>query len=79
MRVKCDTCGKNISKEPCEVKRFKHHFCNKKCYIEYRIKHPNKNKGKRDMGPQRKLRKFAELRKNGFIDIKKVNGMFEKP
>lgn len=32
MKVKCETCGKIHKKSPCEVKKYKHHYCSKKCH-----------------------------------------------
>lgn len=33
--VKCDWCGKLIKKYPRDIRRTKHHFCNKACYDTY--------------------------------------------
>lgn len=39
VKLKCDNCGKIIEKRPCDIKRDKYHFCNKKCRGEWRSKH----------------------------------------
>ena len=44
MKVICDNCGKSISKSPRDLKGTNHTFCNRKCYIKYRRKHPEEFK-----------------------------------
>lgn len=42
MQIKCDNCGKMFAKKRCLVEVNKHNFCCKACYLDYRIKHPEK-------------------------------------
>lgn len=37
--VECDSCGKIIRREATEVRRSKHHFCNRKCQGEWHSEH----------------------------------------
>lgn len=39
IKVICDACGKHIDKALWEVKKYKHHFCNRSCYAEWQSKH----------------------------------------
>ena len=66
MMVKCDNCGKKVNIHGKKRKSWKHHFCNRDCYIEYKRKHPRHSKNhnkKYNWNMQRKLSKLAELRK----------------
>ena len=38
IKVVCENCGKIIKREPKDIKRRKHHFCNRKCDGEWRRK-----------------------------------------
>lgn len=38
VKVVCDNCGTNVEKDPCEIKKHKHHFCNRKCQAEWASK-----------------------------------------
>jgi len=64
MKVKCDECGKITHKKPRQIQKYKHHFCNKNCYLNYMRKHSRVVicNGV-NMKPFRKLKKFAQLRK----------------
>jgi len=65
MLMKCDYCGKNITKSRKE-KRWKHHFCNSVCYMNYVKEHPEKyakNGYKCNKRPFNKLVEYAEIRK----------------
>jgi len=67
MLTKCDNCGKQINIHGKKRKSWKHHFCNRFCYTEYRLKHPEMmyyNKKAYNWDMQKKLAKLAELRKN---------------
>lgn len=51
MKIKCKYCGKDIRKKPYNIKKFKHHFCNKECHNNWMKekgprgkKHPNYRK-----------------------------------
>jgi len=35
--IKCDNCGEKTKRRNCLIKAWKHHFCNKKCYDEWRM------------------------------------------
>lgn len=68
MNVACDECGKVVKKSPRELRRYKHHFCCRACYVKHRRK--NKNwKLPRSNSMQGKLNEWADMRWK--MDIKK--------
>lgn len=36
MKMICDNCGNSFSKTPSSVKKYKHSFCCRRCYFEFR-------------------------------------------
>ena len=60
MRTKCDNCGKSIR---VQNKNWKHHFCDRKCYFEYRQNHKDKfiQCKKQDKSQLSKLKQWAKL------------------
>ena len=66
MLIRCDNCNKKIVKYGNKSVDWKHHFCNRKCYTAYRLKHPrmtNNHNKKYNWDMQQKLTKLAKLRK----------------
>ena len=66
MLTKCSNCGKKINIHGIKRRSWKHHFCDRNCYNEYRLKHPKhmkNHKKKYNWNMQRKLKKLANLRK----------------
>ena len=37
MKYNCDNCNKIIEIHNCNINRYENHFCNDKCYKEYRV------------------------------------------
>lgn len=76
MQIKCENCGGNGYMKLCYVKRWKHHFCCRECYLEYRRKYPEKytTKNLKNLKGQHKLKHLAELYKkkreeNGYQSV----------
>jgi hypothetical protein len=42
MKTECDFCGKELDRKKSSVKKWKTHFCDKKCQIDY-MKKNNKD------------------------------------
>jgi len=65
MKIICENCGEPGYMKLCYVKRWKHHFCCRACYLEYRRKHQEQyvTKEPKNMKGQHKLKKLAELYK----------------
>jgi hypothetical protein len=38
IRIVCDNCGRTKSKSAREIRKHRFHFCNKRCYWEFRRK-----------------------------------------
>ena len=58
----CDNCGRKTSMKDSE-ERFnqkKHHFCSKKCFDEYRAKHPQEFIKPKNLDMQYKLKNIAK-------------------
>jgi len=67
MLTNCSNCKKRISIHGKKREKWKHHFCDRKCYTEYRHKHPEQYGShikKYNWSLQQKLNTFAEIRKN---------------
>ena len=62
MQTVCDYCNKFITKPKRQVERYKHHFCDRRCYHNYRIKfNYQKRKYNRDISYQRKIKQWARM------------------
>jgi endogenous inhibitor of DNA gyrase (YacG/DUF329 family) len=44
VKAKCDTCGKTISIKPYKYKKFKYHFCDKVCFLQWQRENTPKGK-----------------------------------
>ena len=69
MKLICDYCGKETRKTPSNIKRWKKHFCNNECRINYR-KENNIAKKSHSMKYQKKLENMASIYKNKKCDRK---------
>jgi len=64
VRVICEECGKIAKKKPGQLRKFKHHFCNRECYLKYKSKHPGDFPPKKvDKSAYYKIKAFANIRK----------------
>jgi len=63
MLTTCNNCGKKITIQMRQFRMHKHHFCNRKCFFEYRNNHIEDFKSKRyDTSTQKKLKKLTILK-----------------
>ena len=69
MRVYCDYCDKTLSKSTREIERYKHHFCDRRCYHKFR-KNKSKTGKSKDMRAQHKIKLLAKK----LASIKVENG-----
>lgn len=42
MKVYCDACSSEIHKKPREIRRYKYHFCDAKCYGVWQREHKSR-------------------------------------
>ena len=59
MEFTCEYCGIVKNRTPRGIEIYKHHFCSRKCYDDYRKEHGFA--GKYDMSAQRKLKELAKI------------------
>lgn len=60
MRVYCDYCGESLSRSDREAKRYKHHFCDRDCYHNFRRIMQRSKPRPRDMSAQIKIKALAK-------------------
>jgi len=64
--TRCENCGKNFSIQANRYRKHKHHFCSRKCWVEWLKKHPEVARRKNDNQDRsyyNKLLHLAELRR----------------
>lgn len=55
INVECDNCGKPLERYPYEIKKHKHHFCNRGCFHQWRSEHMRGANNTHWQGGNRKL------------------------
>jgi len=55
----CDYCRRYITKSPREIKRNKHHFCDRECYYKFRRAGQGTQVKFKDMSAQTKIKTLA--------------------
>jgi len=65
MKIKCENCSESGYMKAYYVKKWKHHFCCRACYLEYRREYPEKYAAKKpkNMSSQHKVQMLADLYK----------------
>lgn len=60
MKVFCDNCGNSCTKKPTSVKKFKHNFCGRRCYFEFRKNNTEyKVSRKKDFSAYNKIKELS--------------------
>ena len=72
MKTHCENCNEFIHRKPRLIRKYKHSFCDKDCYIMYRRQHPEEynSNTKKDMSQLRKIKKMAEIIKESKLQKK---------
>ena len=72
MKTHCENCNEFIHRKPRLIRKYKHSFCDKDCYLMYRRKHPEEytSNTKKDLSQLRKIKKMAEIIKESKLQKK---------
>ena len=69
METKCDWCRITIHKRPRDFVVLDHHFCNRKCYGEWRKVNPGHRNGSYSTA-RNKIESLAKLRRESLLKKK---------